>query len=213
MSEVFCTGDDVNAEWSQMIRSGLGLPGVICRYEKFGLEEDGILDAHDYRAITTFLVDILKVRQAICELRIRFQSHEKYHSTGHSAKILEDPRSLHASRLAINIFSVVTEYMLEAVLSTDLGCKAAQMDLFDMVSASGHEIIGRLNALSFAAKSEYRALESADSLAATQTGLMSRMMIRKVLDSPISQTSKLQYCQPIVDRLYDLLGKDTTVGR
>lgn len=209
------TFDDLeyaNAEWSNMIRSGLPIPGTVRRYQEFQSRRDSACDvsqvhnfeAQDRSACTGLLLDLWKTRNQLSELRTRFQLKTEKVYNSDTSKPGSQPRSSHASKLAINVFSILIEYMLENVLSTDNGARAAHEDLLDVVSLSGYvATAGRLNALASAAKSELGALILTDNIAATQTSMLSRMMIRKVLDASLSRNSKLQYLSPIVDKLHD----------
>jgi hypothetical protein len=185
VSDTFRTVNDVNAEWSAMIRSGLAVPGILRHYERFDLMEHGIftsIDAgvspkQDRASCTKLILDLWKVRDELSELRTRFQLQRANVPRNYPTEVLEQPRARHASRLAINVYSILIEYMLENVLGTAVGAEAAQYNLFDMISMSGYVATsGRLKAFVSAAHSELKSLRLADHIAATQTAMLSRMV-------------------------------------
>ena len=214
VADTFDGMEYANAEWSNMIRSGLPIPGIVRRYQELESREDSACEtpdvqtpgAQDEAGCPTLLLDLWRARNELSELRTRFQLQTDKNNNSDASKPGSQPRSSHASKLAVNVFSILIEYMLETLLSTDAGARAAHCDLLDVVSLSGYAATaGRLNALASAARSELGALILADNIAATQTSMLSRMMIRKVLDAPLGRNSKLQYLSPIVEKLYDSL--------
>jgi hypothetical protein len=214
VADTFDDMEYANAEWSNMIRSGLPVPGIVRRYQEFETRRDSVCETSDVQTsesqdqvdCASLLLDLWKARNELSELRTRFQLQTEKENNSDANKPGSQPRSSHASKLAVNVFSILIEYMLETMLSTDAGARAAHNDLLDVVSLSGYvTTAGRLNALASAARSELGALILADNIAATQTSILSRMMIRKVLDAPLSRNSKLQYLSPIVDKLYESL--------
>ena len=211
------TFDDLeyaNAEWSNMIRAALPIPGIVRRYQECEPRRDSVCETSDVEIsepqdeadYTSLLLALWKARNELSELRTRFQlqSGKKYNSD--ASQLGAQPRSGHASKLAVNVFSILIEYMLENLLSTDSGARVAHYDLLDVVSLSGYvTTAGRLSVLVSAARSELGALIAVDSMAAGQTSMLSRMLIRKVLDAPLSCGSKLHHLSPIVDKLFDSL--------
>jgi hypothetical protein len=218
VSDTFRIDDGVNAEWSAMIRSGLAVPGILRRYERFELMDRGMSTgtngevplSQDRVSCTQLILDLWKVRDELSELRTRFQLQRAIESRISPTEVLEQPRARHASRMAINVYSILIEYMLENVLGTKIGAEAAHFDLFDMISMSGYVATsGRLKAFGSATQSELKSLRLVDRIAATQTAMLSRMMSRKVLDAPLSRLSKVQYLTPIVENLYECLTEDS----
>ena len=216
VADTFHTCDDVNAEWSAMIRSGLAIPGISRRYAELETENDNrpptsenASKAQDRANYPKLILDLWKTRDELSELRIRFQSLKEinFEDSCETIKLIEQPRLRHASRLAVNVFSILIEFMLENVLSTEAGDKAAHEDLFNMITMSGYvTTAGRLHALSSAAESSFKTLSLADDIAASQTAMLSKMMMQRVLDAPLTIESKVQYLKPIVENLYEALG-------
>lgn len=216
VTEIFDRTNDVNSEWCDMIRCGLSLPGMLRQYEQLAGEEqrppptsDRIHGAQDLSNCAKLLLELWKTRDELSRLRVRFQSLKEieFCDPNEVTKLVEQPRSRHASRLAINVFSVLIEYMLENILSTDIGDRAAHEELFDTISMSGYvTTAGRLNALASAAESYLKALRLKDNIAASQSAGLSRVMVQKVLNAPISRNSKLSYLTPVVEKLYKSLG-------
>ena len=216
VAETFRTCDDVNVEWSAMIRSGLAIPGISRRYAELRTESDypsssseNEVDAQDRERYAKLILDLWKARDELSELRTRFQLLKEinFDDSSETLKLIDQPRLRNASRMAVNVFSILIEFMLENVLSTDAGGKAAHEDLFDMVTMSGYvTTAGRLHALSSAAESSFKILSLADSIAASQTAMLSKMMIQRVLEAPVTRDSKVRYLNPIVEKLYEVLG-------
>jgi hypothetical protein len=216
IAETFRTCEDVNVEWSAMIRSGLAIPGISRRYAELKTESDdtrsisdNVSEAHGHKQYAKLILDLWKTRDELSELRTRFQLLKEitFEDSCETLKLIEQPRLRYASRLAVNVFSILIEFMLENLLSTDAGGKAAHEDLFNMITMSGYvTTAGRLHALSSAAESSFKILSMGDSIAASQTAMLSRMMIQRVLEAPLTSESKVQYLNPIVENLYEVLG-------
>lgn len=214
--DTFSLDKGFNAEWSAMIRAGLPIPGILHRYELLDEESslstyvvEGMVLPEDRESCTRLILDIWRVLNEMSELRARFQLRTASQVHNHPDEVLERPSARYASRLAINLYYILLIYMLEIMLGSAIGAASARFDLFDMISLSDYNVTwGRLQALVSATLLDLKNLRCADHIAATQTIRFSRMIIRKVLDSPLSRQSKVQGLSPIIENLFENLAED-----
>ena len=196
--------DDVaSAEFSAMVLAGLRFPGIICRYEE--VQSTRTYDSTNPVQQATMLpgdaeyhklmADLLEARSLLADWRTRYDPGEKrccYTSTqeGETTR-----RIWHASRLSVNTFCVMVDYMLATL------CGGDSVELTHLALHSGER--------THTAKSELQVLRLTDAIAAMETTMLLRMMLTRVIDASRSCDDKPQLLRPVIDDLFDHLEEGT----
>ena len=194
-----------NDEFPAMILAGLGVPGIIRRYEQLQSRWKGRVlapscDAPEYERKTyhVSLIDELReLRRVLLEWRERNEATHFQNHTTNPSQTGSSPRIWHASRLSIYAFITMTNFML-----IDLG---SALFHFEEELAT---LLTQSHALTSNAAFECDALRQVDNIAARQTSTLLFMTLTRVLDASPSHEDHKNPVRSYVDDILQYLRGD-----
>ena len=214
------TADPAFRELSATLNIGVHLPGLICRYERLLSSTDSDqIEGHekksDYLSRSAqdetscqphrLAIDLYEACWQLESWYIRFESScNKSDERAPRRNAL--PPLQPALRLSVNIFLVLTNYMLVATLSKVDSAPNASDDeqtttpLLDLVAISE-----QCETLASTAKSHARTLQATDASAFANTATLHKMMLARVLEKPQSSDSKADCLRFVLEELYSNL--------
>ena len=199
MSDARCGEDALNEEWSAMILIGIRMPGLVYLYEQLRPNSSGsprmlppqrTTEAQCYMERRGLVQDLCELRHGLAAWQERYQIEQKE----------SPPRVRHASRLAVNVFSTMIDYMLDSLYND-----AQSEPGSDISSPIFTQNAAHTSKLAAIAKAGLRALIQEDTTAAMQTCILLRMMLTRVLEAALSHSSKPSDLKATIDDLHNYL--------